>query len=233
MTKLSAEKRKADRVPNHPILTKGAFTMYGFIRLLLGLVVLCVLFLAIKKSAIVRKRRVCILAFVLVMLAVSFSAWVPFENAFVTFQTPASAFQYVNMKTDVKLTVYGENSCLVVGEKDGVNQYLIVPKASDGWKTDTGYHTKMISSQNFGSVLVCVYRHKKTGDCYLSVLDTEGKPIELHDNCNSKFVASEKANDVRNKTYTTYYAYIPDFSDDYQLVLGGKVYTPAKENVGL
>lgn len=207
--------------------------MYSIIRLLLGLVVLCVLILVIRKSNIARKRRVCIVAFFVVMLAVSFSALIPFENAFVTFQSPMSAFQYVNMKTDVKLTVYGENSCLVVGEKDGVNQYLIVPKATDGWKTDTGYHTKMISSQNFGSVLVCVYQHKKTGACYLSVFDTEGKPIELHDNYNSKFVASEKVNNVLNKTYTTYYTYIPDFSDDYQLVIDGKVYTPAKENVGL
>lgn len=205
-------------------ILKEACLMFGFIRLLLALLIFAGAFILFGKSGIKRKRAVTIVLACTAVIIVSLSMLIPFENAFFTFQTPESAFQYVNMKTDVKVTVYGEKSCLVVGEKGKVDQYLIIPKSSDGWKLGRGADTKIIKSEMADSVAVCVYQHKKTGDCYISVFDTEGEPIELHDNYKSVFAYSEETVSP-NKEYGTYYAYISYADGEYQLTVNGRTVT--------
>ena len=195
--------------------------MFGFVRLLLALLVFAVAFIFIRKSGIKRKRAVTLVLACTAVITVSLSMLVPFENAFVTFQTPESAFQYINMKTKVKLTVDGKNSSLVVGEKGNVNQYLIIPKAADGWKLGRGADTKIIKSERIGSVSVCVYQHQKTEDCYITVFDTEGKPVDLHDNYKSVFTCLPKETVFPDKEYGTYYAYIPYADGEYQLTVNG------------
>ena len=195
--------------------------MFGFVRLLLALLVFAVAFICIRKSGIKRKRAVTLVLACTAVITVSLSMLIPFENAFVTFHTPESAFQYINMKTKVKLTVDGENSCLVVGEKGNVNQYLIIPKAADGWKLGRGADTKIIKSERIDSVSVCVYQHQKTGDCYITVIDTEGKPVELHDTYKSVFTYLPEETVSPNKEYGTYYAYIPQPDEAYRLSVNG------------
>lgn len=198
--------------------------MFVIIRLIFGGLLLSVLFILIKKSKTANKRLACMISAVITLAFICILTLFPLENVLVTFTTPESAFKYVNMEPDVKLSVYGENTCLIIGEKSGVSNILIIPKSEKGWNIDVGKNTKMINQKVYDSIAVSVYQHTQTGDCYISVMDTNGNEIQLSDNCNSSFMVSEKSNNALNKTYFRYYAYISDYDEDYQLVLNGRAY---------
>lgn len=198
--------------------------MFIIVRLVIGCLFLCGAFMLIRKSRIAKKRIAYLLTVAFSFVLVSVLCLFPVEKAFLTYKTPESAFRYVNMQPDIKFTVYGENSCLIIGENSGANEFLIIPKSGNGWKIDVGKNTKMISQKVYDSIVICVYQHRNTGDCYISVLDTNGAAIQLSDNCNSSFMVSEKSVNALNKAYFRYYAYISDYDEDYQLVLNGRTY---------
>lgn len=175
----------------------------------------------INRSNIAKKRFAYMFSAVITVSLICVLALFPLENAFVTFKTPEAAFKYVNIEPCVRLSIYGENSCLIIGEKSGVDNFLIIPKSEKGWSVDVGKNTRIIEQKIYDSIVICVYRHSDTGDCYISVLDTNGDEIQLSDSCNSKFIVSKKLNDALDKTYYNYYAYVSNYDENYQLVLNG------------
>lgn len=73
-------------------------------------------FFFIRKSHLVYKRRCSIVAFAATVILTTISALIPIENAFVTFSSPKSAYNY-NHSASVELIVDGNESDFVVGAK--------------------------------------------------------------------------------------------------------------------
>lgn len=195
--------------------------LFVIFRLIFGCLVFSACFLLIRKSRAIHKRRWLTVALAVAVILTTISALIPIENAFVTFTSPQSAYNYNNTGS-VKLVVNGAKTDFVVGAKGDTDVYIIVPKSDSGWKLGMGLDTKRIAQTISDGVSVYVYRYKNSDDYYITVLDTSGGPLEITDTHNSEFQYSDKFNSTLNKTYYTYYTYINGYDEQYVLTVNGK-----------
>lgn len=195
--------------------------LFILFRLVFGILIFVICFLLIRKSHIVHKRRGFITGFMIAVVLTTISGFIPIENAFITFSSPQSAYQY-NHSENIELIVNGEKTDFIIGLKGDTDVYTIVPKSDDGWKLGMGFDTKRIAQVLSGGVSVYVYQYKDSDDYYITVLDTNGGPTEITDNKNSKFQYLSQFNSILNKDFYTYYAYVNHYDDQYRLTVNGK-----------
>ena len=147
-------------------------------------------------------------------------AFLPFENLFVTYDSPKSAYEYFTFgKSDIELVVEGKECDFIVDRDNNSETHLIIPKTADGWKIELGYNTKKIVQKNSEGVAVCVYQYKNTSDYFIVVLDTNGGESEVSDDHNTKFHSLDNHNDSLGKTFVTYYAHLSDFGPQYSVIV--------------
>lgn len=180
-----------------------------------------VCFLLVMKSHVIHKRRWSIVTFVVAVILTIISSLIPMENAFVTFSSPQSAYNY-NHSGNVKLIVHGNNTDFVVGANGDADVYTIVPKSDGGWKIGMGLDTKRIVHTISDGISIYVYQYKSSDDYYITVLDTNGGPSEVADNHNSIFQCLDKSNSTMNKSFYTYFTYINGYDNQYALTINGK-----------
>ena len=193
---------------------------FAIIRIIFGSIAFIICFLLIRKSQVIHKHRWSIVALVVAVILTTISALIPFENAFITFSSPASSYNY-NNSGNVKLIVDGEKTDFVVGVKGDADVYLIIPKSSDGWKLGMGLDTKRTFQTISNGIVIYMYQYKNTDDYYITILDTNGGSTDIADNRNSEFRYLEKFNDTLGKSFFTYYAYINNYDDQYVVTVNG------------
>lgn len=200
--------------------------MYSLTRLFIGCIVSCCSILGLKKSKAVHKHKPYIFSVIFAVVFITILAFIPFENLFITFNSPEKVFNYYNGgKSDVNLVVNGKNSDLVIGDSNNTDVYLIVPKTASGWKIGIGMNTKRISQKIHNGITIYVYQYKNTGDYFITILDTNGGETRIADSCNSKFSSLEKNNTSLGKTFVMYYANIRDFTQQYWISINGEEIT--------
>lgn len=194
--------------------------LFVSVRIIFWSVAFIVCFFLIKKSRIVHKRKWYIIALIAAVILTVVSALIPIENAFITFSSPEATYNYTH-SGEVSLVVNGEKTDFVIGKNGDTDVYAIIPKSGNGWKLGMGSDTKKVIQTLSDGITVCVYQYKNSGDCYITVLDTNGGASEVSDNHNSEFYYLDKTNSTLNKTFYTYYAYINEFDDRYTLIVNG------------
>lgn len=195
------------------------------------IIFLLVLFLLLgkeggKKS---KTKKTVVIIFSVFLLAVS--ALIPFENLFVTFSTAESSYKYHNQGTPV-ITVDGQATSLVVGQKGNTSIYNIIPKVDNGWKLGMGYNLKNIyqSIDSADKNLINVFQYKNTNEFYLVVTNFEGKNLQINDSMNSEFLLPEISDKNGSASDCVYYAYVNALGSDYVLCVNG-VDVPIGESV--
>ena len=149
----------------------------------------------IKKSKVGGKRRWYIASFFISAVLVVISAFLSFENCFITFDSPKAAYEYFNFgKSNIELVVEGENCDFVVECKNDLDKYLIIPKTADGWKIGIGINTEKVTRKISDGIAVYGYRYKNTNDYFITVLDTNGGKATVSDEYNSEFRSVERSN---------------------------------------
>ena len=196
--------------------------MFGIFRIIIGFAFLIFSAIIIKKSASGHKRKLyMIFAFVSLLLTVVLM-FLPFENLFITFDSPQSAYNYCNAgKSDIRLVVKGNNCDMIVDSKNNSENYLIIPKTDNGWKIGLGSDTKRIVQQIDSGITVYVYQYKNTDDYFISILDTNGGTSNVYDEYNTDFYTLEKSNSYLQKTFVVYYGHIPHFDSKYTVTVNG------------
>lgn len=195
--------------------------LFVLIRLAFWSIAFIISLLLIRKSQVRHKYRWSIVAFIVAVIMTTIFAFIPIENAFITFSSPESAYNY-NHSGNVKLIVEGEKTDFVVGAKSDVYIYAIVPKSNNRWKIGIGLDTKRIIQTISDGITIYIYQYKNTNDYFITVLDTKGGLSDITDNHNSEFKYLEKSNSTLSKTFYTYYAYINGFDDQYTLTVNDK-----------
>lgn len=190
-------------------------------RLAFWSLVFVVFFFQLRKSHIKNKRRWSRVALIIMAILTTISTFIPVENAFVTFSSPQSAYNYNNIG-NVRLLVHGETTDFIVGSNGDTEVHAIVPKSDNGWKLGTKLDIKRIVQTINDGIIIHVYQYKNSEDYYITVLDTNGGPSEIIDNHSSNFQCLDKHNGELNKTFYTYYAYINDYDAQYTLTVNGK-----------
>lgn len=195
--------------------------MFSLLRLLIVAFILSLSIGIIHRSKITKKRKHIITAVVLSVILVTVSAMIPFENAFISFSSAEESYRYVNKNVDdIKLVVNGENSAFVIGDDDGSNIILIVPKTSDGWKIGMGIDTKRVIEKFVDTVVIYIYQFKDTTDYYVQVMDVNGSRLNITDSKSSDFLSIEKQSPIT--TIYQYYAFIRELDSDYTISINGK-----------
>lgn len=195
--------------------------LFVIIRIAFWLIVFIICALLIKKSKVIHKLRWSIIAVIVAVMMTTISALIPIENAFITFSSPESAYNY-NNPGKATLIVDGEKSNFVVGANGDTDIYAIVPKANRGYKIGMGLDTKRINQTISDGITIYVYQYKNTDDYFITVMHTEGGSLNITDSHNSEFKYLEKSNSTIDKTFYTYYAYINNFNEQYSLTINGK-----------
>lgn len=195
--------------------------MFSIVRLLIVLTFLCCSILIIKHSVTSHKFMLkIVLISISFVLLVALNFW-PFENLFVTFNSPQSVYEYYSFdKSNIDLVVDGNNCDFVVKQKKDVDKYLIIPKTADGWKIGVGAHTRRIAQKIVNGIVICVYQYRSTDDYFITILDTSGGQTSITDNYNTKFYSLEQQR-ASLGTFTTYYGHIANFNALYKITING------------
>ncbi len=194
--------------------------MFSSIRLIIAFLFLGCSIAVINKSKVIRKRFLYIAFSGISLILFVLSAFLPFENLFITFKSPEEAYAYYcSGESDVELIVEGNNCDFVVSRSNDTNHYLIIPKTSDGWKIGIGANIKRIAQKIENNIIINVYQYKNTDDSFITVLDTNGGEASLSDIYNTEFFPLEVTNESLNKTFVTYYGHISDFNQQYNLTV--------------
>lgn len=194
--------------------------MYNIIRLIIGCIFLVCSIIAIKNFKSIRKHILYIVFTGLSVLLIVVFTFIPFENLFITFDSPKAAYEYFNLgKSNIELIVEGENCDFIVDRKNDSDTYLIIPKTSDGWKIGIGSNTKRILQKLSNGVVLYVYQYKDTSDYFITILDTNGGESTISDEYNSKFFSLERHNDSLGKNFVTYYTHITNLNPQYSVIV--------------
>ncbi len=194
--------------------------MYIIIRLIIGCIFLVCSITAIKKSKVIRKHILYIIFTSLSVLLIVVLAFLPFENLFVTFDSPKAAYEYFNLgKSNIELIVEGDSCDFIIERKNDSDTYLIIPKTADGWKIGIGSNTKRIMQKLSNGIVLYVYQYKNTSDNFITILDTNGGESTISDEYNTKFLSLERNNDSLGKIFVTYYAHITNFNPQYSVIV--------------
>lgn len=191
------------------------------VRIVLAAVTFAVGAVIIKKIRTPDVAVARIFLIILVMAQTSVLCLFPVENYLFSFESAEKAYHYSN-SGEIKAVLEGENSDFVVGKKDDVYIYSVIPKAEDGFKASVGADIKRVFHDFTNGISVEIYQHKRIDDFYISVMNTEGGDFEIKDSANSEFYPVANKNAPLNKTFYTYYAYIKEDSVPYELTVNGK-----------
>lgn len=195
---------------------------YVMFRFLFWILLLVIFLLLIKKLHINHKFRWTAITFMITLVLTTIVYLFPIENAFMTFSSPQSAYRY-NHFGYVNLVINGKQTDFVVASNGDTDLYTIVPKTKEGWKIGMGSDTRIISQIITDGIVVYVYQYKNSDDYYIIISNTNEGPIKISDSRGSKFISSNKTSSAVNKDYYTYYAYINNFNDMYEVIIDDKV----------
>lgn len=195
--------------------------MYSIIRLIIGCVFLVCSIIAIKKSKAIRKR---ILYAVFTGISVGLSVllmFLPFENLFLTFNSPEAAYEYYSFRQSNIEIVEGNDCDFIIDRRNDGEEYLIIPKTEDGWKIGIGSDTGIAVQKFSEGISIYVYQYQSTCDYFITILDTNGGESTVVDEYNTEFVSFERNNDSLGKKFVTYYAHIRNLDSEYSVTVNG------------
>lgn len=198
--------------------------LYGITRLTFWALIFLVSIYLIKKSKVINKRPIYFISFVLAIVLFSISYLIPFENAFLTFSSPETAFKYTDSEI-INQVIDGEKSNLIIAEKKEIYVYKIIPKSEHGWKLGVGLDAKTKIHKIIGNTIINVDQYKNTDDYYITVDNAEGSTLQVSDNTNSHFKYAIKSDSTQNKQLYTYFTYIHGFNKNYLLTINGDVFS--------
>ncbi len=203
--------------------------MYNLVRLIIGCIIFACSMIAVKKSKAVNKRVLRLVFAILSVVLTGLLGFFPFENLFVTFDSPETAYNYYHTseKSNIDLIVEGDTCDFVVGgEKGTVTQtYLIIPKTANGWKVGIVNDTKRIARKVSDKNILRVFQHKNTNDYFVIIFNAKGEKLTISDEYNTQFFSLEKIIDSDGQTFVTYYGHITEFNPQYSVTLDGEKIT--------
>ena len=142
--------------------------MYNLVRLIIGCIIFACSMIAVKKSKAVNKRALRLVFAILSVVLTGLLGFFPFENLFVTFDSPKAAYNYYYTfeKSNIDLIVEGDTCDFVVERKNATEKHLIVPKTADGWKVGLSTDIKRIVYKSSEEFLAFVYQYKNANEYF-------------------------------------------------------------------
>ena len=194
--------------------------MYNFIRLMICILLVVIIVLLVNKLKVSNKKKVykvCGLLGIVIFLILGF---IPIENIF-CFSSAGEAYEYRNPEAEITLVVEGSESDYVIGNDNGTDVIMLVPKNDEHWYVGTGTELKTIVKTMLDNVVITLRQYKNMRDYYITIYEINGEKIHLSDSIESEFVSLDAVKES-GKIFTKYYAYIKDYKEGYCIAVDGK-----------
>ncbi len=186
--------------------------MYSLIRVFIFLLFSVVVLTKVKLN---KAKRITVI--VVAVLLCTFSNFVPVENLFIDFSSPEKVYKYMFLgNDDIKTTVYGDESAMVIAEK-GENAYsiLFVPESENGWNIGNNLYAKSVCHKTHNKIIIDVKKYSNTADYYIVVKDIGSQINKITDSNNSEFVSFNSNASESENQITFYYTSIQNFNEQY------------------
>ena len=195
--------------------------MFGVVRITLGGIFFALLSVLIIKIKLPHKKQLIIASLVIAFVMIITLSFVPFENAFITFNSPEASYKYTKLgKSNIELVLSGDHSDFIVdSEGEYERTYLIVPKNSDGWKIGLAINTKKIDQLFIEDITVNLYQYKDTNDYFITIIGFTNKVQKISDSCASVFYPLEKESASSEMVSKCYFAYVREYNSDYSITI--------------
>jgi len=197
--------------------------VYGFVRLAFwALIFFVAYFWIVRKSKIVKKKRVLVIVLILCMLLSTVSSLFPVENVLIRFETPQEAHNYFRPGNIVNV-VYGNGSSLVIySTAPNSHSVVIFPRDRGGYVLPSLFSVRRIIQGQAGtpdSVLFNVYSVIGTDDYFITgliILETDIAYI-VDSNGNNVDFESIRMSDF----LIVIYFFVESFSHDFYFLVNG------------
>jgi hypothetical protein len=191
-------------------------SLYQILRILVSIGIAGAFFLLFRKK--LRRKMLYIVAAVLLILSDIALCELPVENAFVTFDSPESAAQYVGID-HVSYIINGADTGLLISGETGNYQERIFPKAQDGWKLSGESATHIRGFYSGTDAAIQLLQYKDTAEYYLVVIYM-GTPPALSDSNGSVFQLLQASDGYT--TDSIFAAYVPQYGANYAVTINGE-----------
>lgn len=186
--------------------------LFNGLRILSLLIVTIIIVIIIKKSNILHKKAMLILAFTSCFIINGLLGMFPIENLFVNFEQPEKVFNYT-CSGEINDIVYAEKSCMIFyTDRNGSFTYTIIPKTKTGYKIPNYFSTKKVikKSSEYGNY--SVLNVSGISDYYIwgRIITKESNPVVVDKD--NKLV---KNMIVDNNDSTVKVIFIYDFLNNY------------------
>ena len=206
--------------------------MYGLIRYVFGCAFFGLSLIILRKFKITLKKVHFLVISIITVLVVVLLMFIPFENLFITFESPKAAYDYYTSRnSDISLIVEGKNcDFIIVRKRESYYLYSMIPKTENGWKIGIGSDIKKVfDSYNDDGIFITVYQYKNTSDFFVEVYDINGGEIDVSDSYGNVFYSLKEEKHALEKSFYTYFANIPEFNSDYSMFINGTMQSLNKD----
>ena len=152
----------------------------------------------------------CTIAFIVILM-------MPFENLFLKFNTPETAFKYTTNNCDIIKVVKSDQTALIIYLEKSSTYATIFSKSGGKWKAPFWPDKQSILRLENGEI-VLVTKEPKSNNFYIMI--TTSSDVKLvSDNQNSNFEIF-----LENDYWTHYVAYVDNNKGDYIINIDGDQY---------
>jgi len=201
--------------------------LYGLVRLVIwGCIFAGAYYWIVKKSKIIKKKRVVVISLVLCLILGTFSSLIRVENLFFSFDSPEDVlWYYLGGKVDD--VVYGNESSMVIytNIRGSTTSYLIVPRSPNGYKIPGIFPFRSILRKTNDIADIAwfdIISVIGTDDYYIyGRIFPEGETVIITDRNNTVRHIVDRIGD--SDIYSVrFFGYIESFTYDYYLLINGE-----------
>ena len=140
------------------------------------------------------------------------------KNAFFIYETPEEAFSAAYFgRSNAQTVIIGNETAFVVGSSGNTRKYLILESVNNGWRIgNTADENKTLDFSEYYSVVV--FHKRGTEDYYVEVFFPFGGDHSIVDNYESSYLKENSFNGTE-----TYYAWVHNWTGDYEISIDGEV----------
>ena len=178
--------------------------LFGFIRFFVVLFVLIFVFFVLRKTNIIKNKRIATLIYAACLIFGIILSVLPIENLFITFKTPQDVFWY-KCVGEIEGIIQGEDSCIIFYSK-GKSSYSheIMLKSEKGYKLPSLLFTNTVSKSHDENGIIEIYNVSNTNDYYILGVATS-MDGEIYFDCENNEEARKNVKRVDNTYF--YYSY--------------------------
>ena len=191
--------------------------LYNLVRFFVFGICFLISFILVKKLSLSKKKAAFI--FIVSYIVYAVIAITPFENAFVSFESPEEAFKYSKFGKIIMVTE-AEESSMVAYQKNGKTYSSFVTYKKGGeYKLAQDWCVKKIHNKSTDSLKFSIYKIDGTSDYYLKVFGFASEKETLSDSNSKVFDLNYE---IKNGNYYYYSLFAIDFSSEYKLYFNGE-----------